>query len=86
MFFLPENQDDFDFTKYDYVVDAVDTVSAKIALVLKAQKSKTPIISCMGAGNKLDPQAFEVADIYKTSVDPLARVMRYELKKEELES
>lgn len=85
-FFLPENQDDFDFTKYDYVVDAVDTVSAKIALVLKAQKSKTPIISCMGAGNKLDPQAFEVADIYKTSVDPLARVMRYELKKEELES
>ena len=80
-FFLPENQDDFDFTKYDYVVDAVDTVSAKIALVLKAQKSKTPIISCMGAGNKLDPQAFEVADIYKTSVDPLARVMRYELKK-----
>ena len=80
-FFLPENQDDFDFTKYDYVVDAIDTVSAKIALVLKAQKSKTPIISCMGAGNKLDPQAFHVTDIYKTSVDPLARVMRYELKK-----
>ncbi len=80
-FFLPENQDDFDFTKYDYIVDAIDTVSAKIALVLKAQKSKTPIISCMGAGNKLDPQAFHVTDIYKTSVDPLARVMRYELKK-----
>lgn len=80
-FFLPENQDDFDFTKYDYIVDAIDTVSAKIALVLKTQKSKTPIISCMGAGNKLDPQAFHVTDIYKTSVDPLARVMRYELKK-----
>lgn len=80
-FFLPENQDDFDFTKYDYIVDAIDTVSAKIALVLKAKKSKTPIISCMGAGNKLDPQAFHVTDIYKTSVDPLARVMRYELKK-----
>lgn len=80
-FFLPENQDDFDFTKYDYIVDAIDTVSAKIALVLKAQKSKTPIISCMGAGNKLDPQAFHATDIYKTSVDPLARVMRYELKK-----
>lgn len=80
-FFLPENQDQFDFTKYDYVIDAIDTVSAKIALVLKAQKEKTPIISCMGAGNKLDPQAFKVADIYKTSIDPLARVMRYELKK-----
>lgn len=80
-FFLPSNQDEFDFTKYDYVVDAIDTVSAKIAIVLKAQKEKTLIISSMGAGNKIDPQAFKVTDIYKTSIDPLARVMRYELKK-----
>lgn len=80
-FFLPENKDDFDFTKYSYVVDAVDTVTAKIALVMEAQKAGVPVISSMGAGNKLDPAAFEVADIYETSVCPLAKVMRRELKK-----
>lgn len=80
-FFLPENADEFEFEKYDYVVDAVDTVSAKIELILKSQAAGTPVISSMGAGNKLDPTAFEVADIYKTSVCPLARVMRRELKK-----
>ena len=80
-FFLPETADQFDFTQYDYVVDAVDTVTAKIEIILKAQKAGVPVISSMGAGNKLDPSKFEVADIYKTSVDPLARVMRRELKK-----
>lgn len=80
-FFLPENQDEFDFSLYDYIIDAVDTVSAKIALVVKANSTNTPIISSMGAGNKLNPQGFMIKDIYKTSVDPLARVMRYELKK-----
>lgn len=80
-FFLPENSDEFDFSQYSYVVDAVDTVTAKIALVLKAQKAGVPVISSMGAGNKLNPADFEVADIYKTSVCPLAKVMRRELKK-----
>ncbi len=80
-FFLPENSDGFDFTKYDYVADAVDTVTAKIELVMKAQREGTPIISSMGTGNKLCPAMLEVADIYKTSVCPLARVMRQELKK-----
>ena len=80
-FFLPETKDQFDFSKYDYVVDAIDTVTGKIELVMQADKAKTPIICSMGAGNKLDPTAFEVADIYKTSVCPLARVMRHELKK-----
>ena len=80
-FFLPENAGDFDFAGYDYVIDAVDTVSAKLALVEQCAKAHTPIISCMGAGNKLDPTAFRVADIYQTRVDPLARVMRRELKK-----
>lgn len=80
-FFLPENSDDFDFTKYDYVADAVDTVTAKIELVMKAQREGTPIISSMGTGNKLCPAMLEVSDIYKTSVCPLARVMRQELKK-----
>ncbi len=80
-FFLPETAVDFDFRKYDYVVDAVDTVTAKVELVLKAQEAEIPIISSMGAGNKLDPTQFEVADIYHTSVCPLARVMRRELKK-----
>lgn len=80
-FYTPETQDEFDFTAYDYVVDAIDTVTGKIALVLQAQAAGVPIISCMGAGNKLDPTALEVADIYKTSVCPLARVMRRELKK-----
>lgn len=80
-FFLPENADTFDFGSYDYVVDAVDTVSAKLSLVEKCAETHTPIISCMGAGNKLDPTAFRVADIYDTRVDPLARVMRRELRK-----
>lgn len=80
-FFLPENADEFPFEEYDYVVDAVDTVTAKIELVMKAQEKRVPIISSMGAGNKLDPSAFKVADIYKTRVDPLARVMRREMKK-----
>lgn len=80
-FFLPENADEFPFEEYDYVVDALDTVTAKIELVMKAQKKGVPIISSMGAGNKLDPSAFKVADIYKTRVDPLARVMRREMKK-----
>lgn len=80
-FYLPETKDEFDFSQYDYVVDAIDTVSGKIALVLQSNEANVPIISSMGAGNKLDPTAFEVADIYKTSVDPLARVMRRELKK-----
>lgn len=80
-FFLPETKNQFDFSKYDYVVDAIDTVSGKIALVMQAKEHNTPIICSMGAGNKMDPTAFEVSDIYKTSVDPLARVMRYELKK-----
>lgn len=79
-FFMPETEGEFDFTLYDYVVDAIDTVTGKIALAVKADKAGTPIISSMGAGNKLDPTAFEVADIYKTSVCPLARVMRRELK------
>lgn len=79
-FYLPENTDEFDFSKYSYVVDAVDTVTAKIQLVLQAEAAGVPIISSMGAGNKLNPAAFEVADIYKTSVCPLAKVMRRELK------
>ena len=80
-FFLPENASDFPFDKYDYVVDAIDTVTAKIELVMQCQKAGVPIMSSMGAGNKLDPTLFRVADIYKTSVDPLAKVMRRELKK-----
>lgn len=80
-FYLPETQGEFDFAQYDYVVDAVDTVTAKLALIVQAKEAGVPIISSMGAGNKLNPAEFEVADIYKTSVDPLARVMRRELKK-----
>lgn len=80
-FYTPETSSQFDFSVYDYVVDAIDTVTGKIELVMNAAKAGTPIISSMGAGNKLNPAAFEVADIYKTSVCPLARVMRYELKK-----
>lgn len=80
-FFLPENADEFPFEEYDYVVDAVDTVTAKIELVMKAQAKNVPIISSMGAGNKLDGSQFRVADIYKTKVCPLAKVMRRELKK-----
>lgn len=79
-FFLPETASEFDFTQYDYVVDAVDTVTAKLTLVEAAKVAEVPIISCMGAGNKLNPGAFEITDIYKTSVCPLAKVMRRELK------
>ena len=81
LFFGPETAHTFDFSKYDYVVDAVDTVSAKVELVLCAQAAGTPIICSMGTGNKIDPSMLEAADIYKTAVDPLARVMRTELKK-----
>ena len=80
-FYLPENADEFDFSEYDYVVDAVDTVTAKLELIMRAKESGTPVISSMGAGNKLDASAFRVADIYKTKVCPLAKVMRRELKK-----
>ena len=79
-FFLPENADEFPFAEYDYVVDAVDTVTAKIELVMKSQAMNVPIISSMGAGNKLDASAFKVVDIYKTQMCPLAKVMRKELK------
>ena len=84
-FFLPENADQFPFPEYDYVVDAVDTVTAKIELILRAQESGVPVISSMGAGNKLDAGAFRIADIYETKVCPLARVMRRELRKRHVE-
>lgn len=84
-FFLPETKDLFDFTQYDYVVDAVDTVAAKIQLIVQAKEAGVPIISCMGAGNKLDPSQFQIADISKTSVCPLARVMRQECKKRHIQ-
>lgn len=80
-FFLPETAGEFDFTQYDYVADAIDTVAGKIELAARAQEAGVPIISSMGAGNKMNPASFEVADIYETSVCPLARVMRRELKK-----
>ena len=80
LFFLPDTADQFDFEEYDYIVDAVDTVTAKLAIIEKAHKAGTPVISAMGAGNKLNPTKFEVTDISKTSVCPLARVMRKELK------
>lgn len=85
-FYLPENSSEFDFKKYDYIVDAVDTVTAKIEIIVNAKKAGTPVISCMGTGNKLDPTLFEVSDIYKTSVCPLARVMRRELKQRGIDS
>ena len=84
-FYAPETAEQFDFTQYDYVVDAIDTVTGKIALVLQAREAGVPIISSMGAGNKLDPARLEVSDIYRTSVCPLARVMRRELKKRGVE-
>lgn len=84
-FFLPETAGNFDFSKYDYVIDAVDTVTAKIALIMQAEMAGTSIISSMGAGNKLDASAFRVADIYDTRVCPLAKVMRRELKKRGIE-
>ena len=80
-FYAPQTAEQFDFTQYDYVVDAIDTVTGKLELIQQAHDAGTPIISCMGAGNKLDAAAFQVADIYKTSVCPLARVMRKELRK-----
>ena len=80
-FYLPENADEYDFSKYSYIVDAVDTVTAKLELIMRAEEKNIPIISSMGAGNKLNPTQFEVSDIYKTSVCPLAKVMRHELKK-----
>ena len=80
-FYMPDTEDKFDFKQYDYIVDAIDTVKGKLALALNAQKAVTPIISSMGAGNKVDAAAFEVADIYETSVCPLARVMRYECRR-----
>lgn len=80
MFYTPENADSVDLSVYDYVIDAIDTMNAKIELAVRCDKLGVPLISSMGAGNKLDPTAFEVADLYKTSVDPLARVMRRELK------
>lgn len=84
VFFLPDTADEFDFGEYDYVVDAVDNVTAKIAIIEAAKAAKVPVISCMGAGNKTDPLKFDVADISKTSVCPLARVMRQELKKRKI--
>ena len=85
VFFLPETEDRFDFTEYDYVIDAIDTVAGKIALIMKANEAGTPVISSMGAGNKVDPTQFKVADIYETSICPLAKVMRRELKKRGIE-
>ena len=84
-FFTPETAAQFDFTQYSYVVDAIDTVSGKIELAVRAHAAGVPILSCMGAGNKLDPTAFEVTDISTTSVDPLARVMRRELRRRGIE-
>lgn len=83
-FYLPENSGEFDFSQYSYVVDAIDTVTAKIELVLQAQKAGVPVISSMGTGNKLDPTQLEISDIYKTSVCPLAKVMRRELRKRDV--
>lgn len=80
-FYLPENAHEFDFSEYSYVVDAVDTVTAKIEIIMRAKECGVPVISSMGAGNKLDPVAFQIADIYKTTMCPLAKVMRRELKK-----
>ncbi len=85
-FFLPETQDQFDFTEYDYVVDAIDTVTGKLAIIEKAKAAGVPVISSMGAGNKIDPSGFEVADIYKTSICPLAKVMRRECRKRGIDS
>lgn len=79
-FYSPENAEEYDLSIYDYIVDAIDTVTAKLELIVRAKKVQTPIISCMGAGNKLDPTRFEVADIYQTSICPLAKVMRKELR------
>lgn len=85
-FYTPETENQFHFTDYDYIVDAIDTVTGKIALVMNAKSAETPIISSMGAGNKIDPTAFEISDIYQTSVCPLAKVMRYELRRRGVKS
>lgn len=85
-FYLPNSENEFDFSKYDYVIDCVDTVSAKISIVCKAKEAGVPVISALGAGNKMDPTRLEVSDLYKTSVDPLAKVMRRELRKRGIES
>lgn len=85
-FFLPENAGEFDFSRYTYVVDAVDTVTAKLEIIMRAKAAGVPVISCMGAGNKLDPTKFVVTDIYKTNVCPLAKVMRRELKKRDVKA
>ena len=85
-FFLPETQDQFDFCEYDYVVDAIDTVTGKLAIIVKAKEAGVPVISSMGAGNKVNAAMFEVADIYKTSVCPLAKVMRHECRKRNIDS
>lgn len=85
-FFLPETEDQFDFREYDYVVDAIDTISGKLAIVMKAKEAAVPVISSMGAGNKVNASLFEVADIYETSVCPLARVMRIECRKRGIDS
>jgi tRNA A37 threonylcarbamoyladenosine dehydratase len=86
VFYTPENADDYPISEYDYIADCVDTVSSKIELIVRAKQAGVKIISAMGAGNKLDPTRFEVADIYKTSVCPLARTMRYELRKRGIKS
>ena len=85
-FYLPENAEEFDLASFDYVVDAVDTVTAKLMLIEAAKKAGVPVISAMGAGNKLDPSAFRVSDLYQTSVDPLAKVMRRECRKRGIDS
>lgn len=85
-FYLPDTQDRFDFTQYDYVVDAIDTVTGKLTIIQNAKKAGTPVISCMGTGNKMNPAALEVADIYETSICPLAKVMRRECRKRGIES
>ena len=85
-FYLPETQDQFDFREYDYVIDAIDTVTGKLAIIENAKKAGVPVISSMGAGNKVNPAAFEVADLYETSVCPLARVMRRECRKRGIDS
>jgi len=86
IFYMPDTQDGFDFTRFNYIIDAIDTVTGKLTIIENAKKCGVPVISCMGAGNKVDPTAFEVADIYQTSVCPLAKVMRRELKKRGVES
>lgn len=85
-FYLPETESEFDFSEYDYVIDAVDTVTAKLSIIVKCNECGTPVISSMGTGNKINPTVFEVEDIYKTSVCPLARVMRKELKERKIQS